>query len=833
MWLLVPAHLEVQANRGRLITEAHCLGGAWSGWKVEEWDLTGSQIVYLVDPESEQKCYRIPVQIDRIEPHLRGGKKLDQARDQEESPFFVGKPPYLWLPRLTDQPPEEEMAAWRIRCCGEGDVDPVPRETSLAALAAGGICQGEDEGFCLPLTTMLGDRPAGVYTVTVQGPRRFRSELSFRIWPALIVRNLLPYYLPGPNGPKPVHFSIQIPPEHRIAPATEGGSVRVTPKAPGQYLVEVEPDATVAKLVLGQTRPDGTEIRLPLELSVPRLRWSLRLDEASPEWTMRPISLPVDKLLQSEQAELILAWEGIQTVPQAKLLLRDTGSRLQPVLQEEEVSVSRHGNGAAIRLGIFRDTLAAKTDLSSFDLALSVEEADDTSVIPLILLRRELGVSVALLEWSERGTVLLHWEAPHRLRNRRVRIWSAWRPWEPPREYPIPDEVGPERPQDQPGSGVFELPEKLPLGFYWVAFRTAPEWEPLEAPPMPTKDSMLVECDQMDPQCRLKVIEAQRVTEKGSPFLAAFERAAIFHLQGNDSLRDREVNTAFEHLKIADPSDIIALHSWLQTLEPNLAAKLRICMYKPEQLERLLKGSFPQDMIDAYMAHFIDTEIIEPKSAQLVRIHFRNPEWQDHVTTILIKHTDTTNIQTIVEQVRQGIFSESIGLDLLAEHVEKALTTLSDMPADPLRDRLLHTLALRVQSPRVVRPGIWVRSEAGWGCVKEIWVEGRPRPYLILNEQGDPMEPATLLVELCRTKEVLQAEIDTKRGVIRIRDLAHVFRCAREGCAGFAASNQEEVRENHCRVAHQGCSPAFHLSPSEWHYGNRLEFSWDAQHFYA
>lgn len=850
LWLLTPTHLEVQApNRGRLLTEAHCLSGAWSGWKVEEWDLIGAQIVHLVNPESGQVCHSVPVQVGQTEPHL-SGEKLQQVWNQKEAPFFVGKPPYLWLPRLTNQAPEEEMSRWSIHVRAQGDADPAPPsgETSLADLSKRGIFQVEDEGFLLPLATLLGDQAAGAYTVEVQGPRRFRSEFYFRVWPALTVEDLASYYLPGPQGPAPVVFHVQTLPIHRLEASKEALGVEVaTTETPGRYRITVQPSVTVAELVLIQ--PGETEVQLPLELSVPRLRWTVYLDGETLDWTSEPPDLPVDKLLQSQHAYLSLDWKGARQAPEGRVLLQAMKGSAKPVpqevedsdgvvLQEVKLTVPRLSSRVDLDLVRFRDTLRDYADVSNFDLALAVEETEDTSALPLLQLHRELGVSCVLLEWTDGENVVLHWEAAHRLRNRRVRLWSAWRPWEPAHEFPIPDDVGSEYPQDAPGNGVFPLPVRLEPGPYWVAFRTAPEWERskwehLKVPPLPTKGSLLAECNQVDPQERLKAIESQRTAGKCSPFLAAFERACIFHLQENQSLRDREVQAAIEHLAAAHPRAIAVLYGWLQTLDYDLAAKLRVHMYRPERLKKLLKGNYPQHIIDAYMAGFIDTEIIEPESAQLVLTRTRNPEWQAHAIAVLVKRTDTNDFQAIVEQVQKGVFSDAVGLDLLAEHPEQALTSLYNMPASPVRNRLLRALALSVRSPKIVRPGIWIRSEAGWGKVREIWVNGKAQPYVLRDKQGQLVQSATLVVELPRQEETLVAEIDTANCTIRIQDVDHLFRCARSECPGFVALRRQEIVEMHCQAAHSGLSPAVRPSRSTWPYSNPLTFSWDVQHPYG
>jgi len=364
-----------------------------------------------------------------------------------------------------------------------------------------------------------------------------------------------------------------------------------------------------------------------------------------------------------------------------------------------------------------------------------------------------------------------------------------------------------------------------------VAFRTAPEWEPLNAPSFPTEDSLLVESVETDAQERLETIQSQLGTGRASPFLTAFERACIFHAQGNLFLRDREIEQAIDHMSAGYPRAIVALYGWLQRENPDLARKLRVRMYRPEALERLFNAGRPQAVLDAYLAGFSDTRLIKLESARLVLDHTRNPEWRAHATSVLIKFMD--DIPAVVDMVKEGVFSEEIGLDLLAENCDRALTMLHDMPVDPVRDKLLFRLAIQTRSGRVIRPGIWVRSGAGWGQLAAIHVGDKARPYLFLDETGCPEEDSLLTVKLHRNDRIWQLEIDTAKKELRLLGATQVYRCTRDDCTGFASVDRDEVIRIHCTTAHLGIGPAYKKSTPKWRYHRPIAFSWHVQHPYA
>ena len=170
-------------------------------------------------------------------------------------------------------------------------------------------------------------------------------------------------------------------------------------------------------------------------------------------------------------------------------------------------------------------------------------------------------------QW-QRTTAL---EARHRLRNRRVRLWSAWQPWTEPYEFCIPDEVVGTDISDEPGSGVLELPDTLPPGWYWVALRTAPSWEKLCAPPGPTPDAMLAK--DVDSEWRLTELELAERKAPETEFRYHLERACIFDTLDNTDSRAKEIQWLCDHAREAYPAHLFALYRWLKDRDPDTHAR--------------------------------------------------------------------------------------------------------------------------------------------------------------------------------------------------------------------------------------------------------------------
>jgi len=837
LWLLLPSHLHVQARpQGRLVEEVPTLGGQWARWKVELWDLEKARSLLLVDPETAQSEFEIPISAPITDPYLFSENRVDEDLDTDRTPLFAGEPPRLWLPRLTDRELSQELADWRLRIRAIGSVYPLPHDHELRLDALSEAIIEEEEGIILPLTQVLGERIWGTYVIELRGPRRLHTHLAFRAWPDLTLNELAAYYLPGPQGAEPISFYLQGAPDDQLWASEEKPGVQVEPQpTPGGFRIQLDPDVCIATLYISRDFANEAQVQIPLHLRAPRLRWLIRLGEEEFPWMTSSINIPADKLLQSRPASLILALEGARTVREGRLLLLDAENMADECLQEESLPGLAITNRVAQDLLRFFDTIRAYGDRPSLILALKFEEHEESSLIPLLSIERGMAVNLVLPEWLDEETLVIHWEAEHRLRNRRVRLWSAWRPWEPSREYAIPDDIQPELSQYLPGSGAFRIPEPLSFGAYWVAFRTAPSWDRLSAPLMPPKenDCFLLGVDDEKTQAHLQDLQERNLSGKVSPFLTAFERACIFHIKGIEALRNREIKNALDKLIHGSPQAIIALNQWLQEINSLLASKVRTHMYRPKALRRLFGARVSRDIQEAYLADFHNMNLVKEESARLILRHSQNPELRAHAIEIILRRIRSDDIAAFVNLVEEDILSECLALDLLSRDPDLAILGLNAMPPNPVRDSLLDKMVAETRADVVLRAGIWVRSEAGWGQLDQLLEDGEIKPHLILEEKNRLPTNLILKVTLPRHDRVWNVEIDTTQRRIHFLGAKRVWRCTRDDCLGFAAVHEDEVRSAHNRAAHMGIGPAFKHSPPSWRYQHPLTFRWEPQDPYA
>jgi len=115
LWLLLPADLEVRPlPDGRMVEQPQELGGVWSAWKIELWDLRNARLLELNRPGTDEVVHTIPIRPQPAAPHLLHDTLMEADLDIEEQPLFIGPPPRLWLPRLTDRPLDSELSKWQV-----------------------------------------------------------------------------------------------------------------------------------------------------------------------------------------------------------------------------------------------------------------------------------------------------------------------------------------------------------------------------------------------------------------------------------------------------------------------------------------------------------------------------------------------------------------------------------------------------------------------------------------------------------------------------------------------------------------------------------------------
>lgn len=820
LWLLYPRMAQLSlTGAGRCIRHFADMLGDWDDWKIEEWNLTKAESVVV---KNESMVWPLTVRSELQEPRFEGGLVLESTSPLDDIPFFVGEPPKIWFPHASGKALAEELNSWRVTVCSRWAAEPSLPEAEPRPLSnwATSIVHSNG-GVELPLAAIVGPRPMGLYMVAIEGPQHQRLEKRLRIWPGIVLHDWQPYYLPGEQGAETVTFSIGVPHGHRVIvqPGAEGLTVEQDPST-GLYSVSVMPDSVEAPLFVEAPQPRGEPIRLALHICVPRLRWRLTTDEATTRWSTAPIRLPVDQIQQSASSYLTLELNTLQW-PAYCLALSD-GSTNSNSLQESEWRSPQSGQRRQhLSLAEYNETLRHQVDCPVFAFTLLIHIGTAVVNLPLLYLSRSLEVTAVLMEWTASGIMRLHWEARHRLRNRRVQIWPVWQPWLEPCEFIIPDAAAPSVLADEPGSGVMDLPKPLPRGWYWVSFRTAPSWERQCAPSIRPADALITR--DADPEWRLMELEdLAAAATKSSAFVSHLERACIFDGLGNCEMRTVEIQWLFEHLSDAHPAHLFVYYRWLETCDPATQRAVRMRMYAPSLLGPVLTDSQMAGIRKLYLASFTATNYIRPESANLILENRQDPDLVSHAVSLLMKERQPEAVRYLLRRVTEGAFSEQDALAFLRIDVDFGLESLLQQPNSSVQERLVTALLPYAATAQLVMVGDWIRTEAGWGSIQNILLGECQRAYF------DPRrEQPRLNVMLRPGENQAPIVVDLACRTITFSTKARsLYQCAKEGCLGFISSVRDDVTFAHNHAAHNGVGPIFsQLADNSWKYRAAPKFA--------
>lgn len=827
LWLLYPRQTQIEiSGEGSNLQSFFTLSGDWSPWQIAEWDLRKTRSLWLVDDEGIPQSAPFSIQQGQSVARLEGEIQVPGTLDPDDVPFFLGTPPTLWLPRLTGDYSEEEMARWQIKLS--------PRWATHSQLSAEIEAKLSDWGqyvivhrdeFELPLSAILGAVDVmGVFGLEIRGPRTFRQELRFRIWSDLVISDLQECYLPGPQGAEPVQFYVAVATDQQVAaPAGEEAPQVFPTDQPGQYRVMVAPHRLEAVLDLVAPRPQDESVRVSLRLAIPRLRWMVRLNGKEADWQTTAPTLPVDTVRQSQNRGLLLDWGRIDKPPYATIVLKDATGVESRMLQEVDLDPRKLGRRPYLDLTEFFDTIQQNRDCPIFTLSMRAFVGGALSDMPLLHLSQSLDIQAVVMEWDAQGQMHLHWDAPHRLRNRRVRLWSAWQRWIEGREFLIPDDVTTSPLADGEGGGMITLGMDLLPGWYQVAFRTAHSWEDLYAPATPTPDKLCSK--EAEPGRRLDALAAQLQNEPARAFEIRFEQACIYHSTGDADARNLEIQWLCANVGRGDPIQVIALERWLQSFDPNSARAVRMRMFRIEQVGRLFNESVPERVRGAYLDCFVSAKTVSGEIAALMLAQTQRPDVVNRALEILLKSNMDESWPKlaagyILEQMSEGAYRDRDAEDLLSADPDKSLAWLMALPHSPARHRLLRALSKKSKTMAVVQVGTWVRCEAGWGRIERIQQDRQDRADWVLGDSD-----VLLHVLLRPGPKQERVEIDTGNRQIRFLDAREVFRCAKQGCRGFVSANQSCIVADHNHAAHQGIGPSFGPRDLTWQYRRPLEFT--------
>jgi hypothetical protein len=622
--LLYPAQLELEVEEAELQEELPRLPWGWAGFRGQTWDLSRSTRLTLQRNGSALLTITLRPDETKQRPQLCGGQLLSPAeRDSGvRAPVYVGLPPSVQIPLAGRSSLADELARWRVRVHNKWLAVPEVRITTTLAELRSQLSIGEKR-VDLPLSvpSMLGEEPFGNYVVRLRGPLGRDAEFTLRIVPRLEITGHETLYLPDPDcGPRPATLSIEATAGDDLECQTEGVVCHVRGDEQSEegrrYEIEASPDVTEIDLTVVRRLPSRDAVRVPIHLPIRRLRWTLAEEHRGAGarglfishrtgWTGRVVSVSVDELLQSRSPFLLvrLPWHD-ESQPRLELRLLDTdGSELQVS------DLASHPKGRQLwrfDLAAFLDTVRnSRLPILRFELRIwDLPGRDAPLSLPVFSLSQTMIVDDVTLSPTHvdgRALFELGWREPSPLRNRQVRLWPLWRPWDPVYEQPIPDEAV--------GRWAFEVqPSELQSGKYRVEFTVVDPWIASGAVQRPPKDAPgTADIELISAERQLQCLDAT-VQERGECFELLLERAVV----RRDIEATQEISVdcqwCFEHLDEGTIPQVIALLELVRSGgNPRMLTAVQLKMFAPPRIKSLLhahgRGEVASEHYHNYLAN--------------------------------------------------------------------------------------------------------------------------------------------------------------------------------------------------------------------------------------
>lgn len=167
---------------------------------------------------------------------------------------------------------------------------------------------------------------------------------------------------------------------------------------------------------------------------------------------------------------------------------------------------------------------------------------------------------------------------------------------------------------------------------------------------------------------------------------------------------------------------------------------------------------------------------------------------------------DTAVVQQVVgliTAVRQNKLQKSLQLkdEMLAWWLKLApdipQPTVADLPdVQSLMPKATPLAPEQEQQPEIIRPGMWVQCDAGWGRI-EAMMDGAGRPLSQTQSANDSLH---LQVTLRPDQDKEPIEIDVAKARITFPHADKVYTCSL--CGLFSAGRSRVIEKVHSRVAH-------------------------------
>jgi hypothetical protein len=248
-------------------------------------------------------------------------------------------------------------------------------------------------------------------------------------------------------------------------------------------------------------------------------------------------------------------------------------------------------------------------------------------------------------------------------------------------------------------------------------------------------------------------------------------------------------------------------------IEHQTAKAIQMDLYHPERIRYMLRSidscEISQDRLQRYLDQIPRSSLKSPQTCEAL-LDVPNERLRLGAAAFLVMECRSVAVHKILAWAEGGELSEADTLRLLDSNLAFTTRVLDDMPVTPLVMRLWERLA-KARPEKVpikfVRPGHWVRCQAGWGRVERIeGPDGNGVPVTPILELGPGYR---LHVVLRPGEDTESVVIDLKRRQVLFATDATIYHCST--CCCCATRDEGLLYNKHKKIAHQG--EVFWFSP--------------------
>ena len=672
LYLLMPktAEIEIEPDYTNCEDTISSFPGGWHDWKLEKWELTNA-ISLLVHQDGEVLGNVIPVAREVDLPELWRGHRFDYQENLDQ-PIYTSGIPSVSIPVSLGIGMYQALRDWKVRVTSIGEAAPII-DRQFTFLECQDDLLPEGSRTVLPLETLLGEKPAGLYEVKVSGPRGIKADFRLRLWPKLLLLNYSKE-LPQPvESRQPMVFRVYLQENAWIENQPGADPVEIIREGIG-FSITAPPQLRSVALDLVCLSKSGEEIHVPVSIPVVRLRWGL-VEENTPnflELGQTVLHISKERFSQYESSSLHVEMHGLsEMIERMTCQLVESDNEANLLQRSDFRKTGFKPDWLKVSLLQFSETIKAINTQVQFQLVYQKDYQSPLIRYALMEVNPEMDVRDAKLEQVSECDWILTWKEDLPLKNRRVMLKSSWQPWAPAIEQCIPDE--------NRGEYIF-TETSLPPSRYEVYFYIRRSWERPQAAP-PTDGNCLV-VDLCTPQERLKELNCLD-QDHDVGFRNCIEEACIHDTLGDKERRDEAISRAAIHLiHLSDVRTLVGSIQWMRSkdITPAYLGFILKQMFNKKLLEMILE-KYPQrdNGLKDYLRMVGEVKtssgdaFIYADSARLLLEKVDDPLIVSICVRTLLKREDEELPQLVMALIKRGSLSIEDAASLLLTNPEKRL----------------------------------------------------------------------------------------------------------------------------------------------------------------